>query len=139
MPNYKAQTSRGTKRKRDEEQIRPSQTPHLKLQNHIERKKQQRRNRLGTVSSKTIERLNPVLLVRKFYWCKFYWCESIGGAKPHSYLLMQLQTIHPYKPKENEKYHENMPISFDLLNPLVYSKTGVYMGIHCFSFFLHKT
>ena len=52
--NHEAQPSRDTERRRDEEQIRTTQTPHRKVQ---------QRNRLGTVSRKTTGH-KPVLLVR---------------------------------------------------------------------------
>ena len=50
--HHKDQPAQGSKRMRDEKQIRKQQTPHMKPQTHIKKNLQQR-NRLGTVSKKT--------------------------------------------------------------------------------------
>ena len=62
--NQKAQPSRAINRRKDEEQIRTTQTPHM---NHRRTKKEklQRKNHLGTISRKTTVGLKPVLLARK--------------------------------------------------------------------------
>ena len=60
--------------------------------------------------------------------CKLYIPHFLTNTEISAILLYMFKYVH----------QENMAIYYDPLNPFLYSKTGVYIGIHYFSYFCSK-